>query len=163
MDTSSGDDTPFRIANTSKKTALYRRAADFSPVIEEDSFENTTGQTNNFVLQLMFNKGGNNNKFQIEAWTREKRALKSLKKLNKPSKAPNRKSERAAQIEAALRKCNLDILNKINSENSVVEIEKQMNNPFDVNKDKADPDDTTKDMKDSKSGLSSRIESPSPG
>ncbi|KAG9284779.1 hypothetical protein G9A89_003702 [Geosiphon pyriformis] len=32
VNTSSGDDTPFRIAKTSKKTAPHRRAADFSPI-----------------------------------------------------------------------------------------------------------------------------------
>ncbi|KAG9296588.1 hypothetical protein G9A89_015180 [Geosiphon pyriformis] len=98
VDTSSKDDTPFRIVNTLKRTALYRRAADFSlvmtnrlekktnkkyrhirrisvknlterfnQVIKEDLFENTTGQTDNFVLQPMFNKRGNSNKFQIKA------------------------------------------------------------------------------------------------
>ncbi|KAG9299313.1 hypothetical protein G9A89_013961 [Geosiphon pyriformis] len=90
-------------------------------------------------------------------------ASKSLKKLDKPSKVPNRNSERAAQIEAALRKCNPDILDRINSRNSVVEIEKQMNNLFDANKDKANSDNTIEDMEDSESGLSSRIESPSSG
>ncbi|KAG9305522.1 hypothetical protein G9A89_003585 [Geosiphon pyriformis] len=30
VNTSSGDDTPFRIANTLKRTAPHRRAADFS-------------------------------------------------------------------------------------------------------------------------------------
>ncbi|KAG9294452.1 hypothetical protein G9A89_001957 [Geosiphon pyriformis] len=32
VNTSSGDNTPFRIANTSKKTAPHRRATDFSPI-----------------------------------------------------------------------------------------------------------------------------------
>ncbi|KAG9297406.1 hypothetical protein G9A89_009490 [Geosiphon pyriformis] len=111
----------------------------------------------------MFNKGGNSNKFQMKAWTGEKGALKSLKKIDRPSKTPKKDSKRAAQIEAALRKCNLDILNRINSGNSVVENEEQMNNLFVANKDKADMNDTAEDMEDSELGLSSRIASPSPG
>ncbi|KAG9298704.1 hypothetical protein G9A89_012772 [Geosiphon pyriformis] len=98
VNTSSGDDTPFRIANTSKKTVPHRRAADFSlitanrleekankkyrhigrlsvkgltekfiQISEENLPETTSVQTNNFVLQPIFNKGGNSNKFQMEA------------------------------------------------------------------------------------------------
>ncbi|KAG9303757.1 hypothetical protein G9A89_018654 [Geosiphon pyriformis] len=191
VNTSSGDNTPFKIANTSKRTALHRQTADFSPitanrlekktnkkyrhigrisikgltekfnqVIKKDLFKNTIIQTNNFVLQLMFNKCENSNKFQIKAWTSKKKVSKSLKKLDKPSKATKRDSKKAAQIETALRKCNPNILNRINSGNSLLEIEKQMDNLFVANKDKTDLDNTIEDMKDSELGLFSRIESP---
>ncbi|KAG9297412.1 hypothetical protein G9A89_009496 [Geosiphon pyriformis] len=194
VNTSSEDNTPFRIANTAKKTAPHRQVADFSPttgnrleektdkkyrhigrisikgltekfnqIIEEDSSENITTQTNNFVLQPIFNKGGNSNKFQMKAWTGEKGASKSLKKMDRPSKTPKEDSKRAAQIEAALRKCNLNILDRINSGNSVAENEEQMNNLFVANKDKANMNNTAEDMEDSELGLSSRIASPSPG
>ncbi|KAG9302203.1 hypothetical protein G9A89_020637 [Geosiphon pyriformis] len=101
----------------------------------------------------MFNKEGNSNKFQIEAWTDEKEASKSLKKLNKPSKLLIEEIERAAQIEAALRKYNPEILDMINKEKSVEKTNKQMDNLFDINKDIADLEETTKDIKDSKSDI----------
>ncbi|KAG9306118.1 hypothetical protein G9A89_016022 [Geosiphon pyriformis] len=161
VNTSSEDNTPFKIANTSKRTAPHRQAVDFSStmanrlekktnkkyrhigrisvkdltkrfnqVIKEDSPKNIILQTDNFVLQPMFNKGKNSNKFQIETGTSKKGASKSLKKMDRPSKATKRNSERAVQIEAALRKYNPDILNRINNGNSVMEIEKQRDNSF---------------------------------
>ncbi|KAG9292553.1 hypothetical protein G9A89_006924 [Geosiphon pyriformis] len=194
VNTSSGDDMPFRIANTLKKTALYKKVADFSPITanrlekkankkyrhigrisvkeltekfnqitEENSPETTSVQINNFVLQPMFNKCENSNKFQMEAWTSEKGASKSLKKIDKPSKVPKKNRKRAAQIEAALRKCNPDILDRINRGNSVIENEKQMNNPFNTNRNKPNIDDVTEDIKDSELSLSSRMASPSSG
>ncbi|KAG9302220.1 hypothetical protein G9A89_020654 [Geosiphon pyriformis] len=98
----------------------------------------------------------------MEAWTSEKGALKSLKKMDKPPKTTKGDSERATQIEAALRKYNPNILNRINSENSVVEIEKQRDNPFVTNEDEADLDDKAEDMEDSELAMSSRIRSPNP-
>ncbi|KAG9284785.1 hypothetical protein G9A89_003708 [Geosiphon pyriformis] len=83
--------------------------------------------------------------------------------MNKPLKAPKRDRKRAAQIEAALKKCNPNILDKINNGNSVLETKKQMDNPFVANKDKTDLDDNTEDMEDSELGLSSRMASPSSG
>ncbi|KAG9290712.1 hypothetical protein G9A89_011675 [Geosiphon pyriformis] len=194
VNTSSGDDTPFKIANTLKRTAPHRRAADFFLIIanrleekankkyrhigrlsvkgltekftqisEEDLSKTTSVRTDNFVLQPMFNKGGNNNKFQIKAWTGKKRVSKSLKKMDGPSKAPKKDRDRAAQIEAALRKCNPNILDRINRGKSVLETKKQMDNPFDTNRDKPNADDVAEDMEDSESSLSSRMASPSPG
>ncbi|KAG9294823.1 hypothetical protein G9A89_008515 [Geosiphon pyriformis] len=110
----------------------------------------------------MFNKEENSNKFQIEAWTNKKRASKSLKKMDEPFKAPKEDRDRAAQIEAVLKKCNPDILDRINRGNFALENEKQMDNPFDVNKDKPNADDVTEDMKDSESSLSSKMASLSP-
>ncbi|KAG9304228.1 hypothetical protein G9A89_019790 [Geosiphon pyriformis] len=194
VNTSSGDDTPFRIAKTSKRTAPHRRAADFSPITanrleekankkyrhigglsikgltekftqisKENLPETTSVQTDTFVLQPMFNKGGNNNKFQMEAWTSEKGASKSLRKMDRPSKMPKEDKNRAAQIEAALRKCNPDILDRINRGKSALKNEKQMNNPFNANKDEPNAEDVAEDMEESELSLLSRMASPSPG
>ncbi|KAG9288439.1 hypothetical protein G9A89_015645 [Geosiphon pyriformis] len=111
----------------------------------------------------MFNKGGNSNKFQMKAWTDEKEASKSLRKINGPFKAPKEDRDRAAQIEAALKKCNPDILDRINRGKSALENEKQMDNPFDTNRDKPNADNITKDIEDSESSLSSRMASPNSG
>ncbi|KAG9294451.1 hypothetical protein G9A89_001956 [Geosiphon pyriformis] len=81
--------------------------------------------------------------------------------MDGPSKVP--KEDRAAQIKAALRKCNSDILDRINRGKSVLENEKQMDNLFDANRDKPNADDVAEDMEDSESSLSSRMASPSPG
>ncbi|KAG9299077.1 hypothetical protein G9A89_020390 [Geosiphon pyriformis] len=110
----------------------------------------------------MFNKGENSNKFQMEAWTGEKKASKSLKKVDKPSKTPKKDKERAAQIEAALRKCNSDILDRINRGNFATENDEHMDNPFDTNKDKPNLDDAAENIEDSESSLLSRMASPSP-
>ncbi|KAG9288330.1 hypothetical protein G9A89_021361 [Geosiphon pyriformis] len=85
-----------------------------------------------------------------------------MPQLDGPSKVPKEDRDRAAQIEAALRKCNPDILNRINRRKSALENEKQMSNPFDANKDEPNAEDVTEDMKDSELSLSSRIASPSP-
>ncbi|KAG9303081.1 hypothetical protein G9A89_005039 [Geosiphon pyriformis] len=193
VNTSSGDNTPFRIAKTSKRTASHRKAADFSlitanrleekankkyrhigglsvkgltekftQISEKNLPETTSVRTDTFVLQPMFNKGGNSNKFQIEAWTGEKEASKSLKKMDGTSKVPKEDRNRAAQIEAALKKCNPDILDRINRGKSALENEKQMDNSFDANKDKPNAEDVTEDMEESESSLSSRMASPSP-
>ncbi|KAG9290705.1 hypothetical protein G9A89_011668 [Geosiphon pyriformis] len=194
VNTSSGDNTLFRIAKTSKRTAPHRRAADFSPITankleekankkyrhigelsikglsekftqisEENLPETTSVQTDTFVLQPMFNKGGNSNKFQMEAWTGEKKASKSLRKMDGTSKVPKEDRNRAAQIEAALRKCNPDILDRINKGKSALENEKQTDNPFDANRDKPNAEDVAEDIEESESSLSSRMASPSPG
>ncbi|KAG9297400.1 hypothetical protein G9A89_009484 [Geosiphon pyriformis] len=110
----------------------------------------------------MFNKEGNSNKFQMKAWTGEKGASKSLRKIDEPSKVPKKDRNKAVQIEAALRKCNPDILDRINRGNSALENEKQMDNPFDTNRDKPNADDVTENMEDSESSLSSRMASSSP-
>ncbi|KAG9298272.1 hypothetical protein G9A89_002760 [Geosiphon pyriformis] len=99
----------------------------------------------------------------MEAWTGKKEASKSLKKIDKPSKTPKKDRERAAQIEAALRKYNSNILNRINRKNSVIKNKEHMDNPFDINKDKPNLNDTTKDMEDSESSLLSRMASSSSG
>ncbi|KAG9299775.1 hypothetical protein G9A89_013135 [Geosiphon pyriformis] len=91
----------------------------------------------------------------MKAWTSKKKASKSLKKIDKYPKAPKGNSERAVQIEAALRKYNSDILDKINSG-------KQIDNLFVTNKDKANLDDKLEDMEDAKLGLSSRMASLNP-
>ncbi|KAG9306112.1 hypothetical protein G9A89_016016 [Geosiphon pyriformis] len=83
--------------------------------------------------------------------------------MDKPSKTLKKDRKRAAQIEAALRKCNPDILDKINRKNSAIENIEQMNNPFDTNRDKPNMDDAAEDMENSESSLSSRMASPSPG
>ncbi|KAG9284511.1 hypothetical protein G9A89_014115 [Geosiphon pyriformis] len=194
VNTSSGDNTPFRIAKTLKKTAPHRRAADFSLIIanrleekankkyrhigglsvkgltekftqisEENLPETTSVRTDTFVLQPMFNKEENSNKFQIKAWTGEKGVSKSLKKMDGPFKVPKEDRNKAAQIEAALRKCNPNILDRINRGKFALENEKQMNNPFDANRDKSNAEDVIEDMEESESSLSSRMASPSPG
>ncbi|KAG9284778.1 hypothetical protein G9A89_003701 [Geosiphon pyriformis] len=111
----------------------------------------------------MFNKGGNSNKFQMEAWTGEKGASKSLRKMDGPFKVLKEDRNRAAQIEAALRKCNPDILDRINRGKSALENEKQIDNPFDANRDKPNAEDVIEDMEESESSLSSRMASPSLG
>ncbi|KAG9305523.1 hypothetical protein G9A89_003586 [Geosiphon pyriformis] len=107
----------------------------------------------------MFNKRGNSNKFQMEAWTDEKGASKSLKKMDGSFKVPKEDRNRAAQIETALRKCNPDILDR---RKSALENEKQMDNSFDTNRDKPNANNVTEDMEDSELSLSSRMASPSP-
>ncbi|KAG9288334.1 hypothetical protein G9A89_021365 [Geosiphon pyriformis] len=82
--------------------------------------------------------------------------------MNKPSKTPKKDREKAAQIEAALRKCNPDILDRINRRSSAIENNEQMDNPFDTNRDKPNVDDTADDIKNSEFSLSSRMASPSP-
>ncbi|KAG9284504.1 hypothetical protein G9A89_014108 [Geosiphon pyriformis] len=99
----------------------------------------------------------------MEAWTGEKRASKSLKKLDRPSKLPSKEVKKAAQIEAALRKCNPEILDKINKRKSVEKFDEQMDNLFETNKDIVNLEETAKNMEDSKSSLSSRMPSPSLG
>ncbi|KAG9301589.1 hypothetical protein G9A89_016659 [Geosiphon pyriformis] len=194
VDTSSGDDTLFRIAKTSKRTAPHRKAADFSPITanrleekankkyrhirglsvkgltekftqisEENLSETTSVRTDTFVLQPMFNKGRNSNKFQMEAWTGKKGVSKSLRKMDGTSKGPKEDKNRAAQIEAALKKCNPDILDRINRGKSALENEKQMDNSFDANRDKPNAEDVAEDIEESESSLSSRMASPSPG
>ncbi|KAG9292550.1 hypothetical protein G9A89_006921 [Geosiphon pyriformis] len=193
VNTSSGDNTPFKIANTSKRTVLYRRAADFSlitanrleekanekyrhikrlsvkgliekftQISKKDLPETTSVQTDNFVLQPMFNKGRNSNKFQMKAWTGKKEASKFLKKIDEPSKVPKEDRDRATQIEAALRKCNSDILDRINRENSALENKEQIDNLFNANRDKPNADDIAEDIKDFESSLSSKMASLSP-
>ncbi|KAG9299768.1 hypothetical protein G9A89_013128 [Geosiphon pyriformis] len=99
---------------------------------------------------------------RIEASTGEKRASKSLKKLDRPSKLLNKEVVRTAQIEAALRKCDPEILGKINKEKSVEKFDEQMDNLFETNKDIANLKGIAEDMEDSELGLLSRITSPSP-
>ncbi|KAG9297669.1 hypothetical protein G9A89_011184 [Geosiphon pyriformis] len=130
VNTSSGDNTPFKIANISKKTALHRRAADFSPI------------TANKLKEKI------NKKYRHI----ERISIKVLKEDR----------ERAAQIEAALRKCNLNILDRINRENSAIENKKQMDNPFDTNRNKSNVNDTAEDIEDSELSLLSRMVSLSP-
>ncbi|KAG9292574.1 hypothetical protein G9A89_006945 [Geosiphon pyriformis] len=125
----------------------------FNQVIKEDSFRNTTFQTNNFVLQPMFTKSGNSNKFQIEAEISKKKTSKFLKKMDRPPKATK---------EDTLKKYNPDILDKINNKNSVVEIVKQKDNTFVINQNETNLDDNTEDIKNSELGLLNRIRSPSP-
>ncbi|KAG9298703.1 hypothetical protein G9A89_012771 [Geosiphon pyriformis] len=83
--------------------------------------------------------------------------------MNGPSKMPKEDRNRAAQIEAALRKCNPDILDRINRGNSALENKEQIDNPFDANRDKLNADDVTEDIENSESSLSSRMASSSPG
>ncbi|KAG9301533.1 hypothetical protein G9A89_008385 [Geosiphon pyriformis] len=166
VNTSSRNNTPFRIANTSKRTAPYQRAADFSPltgnrlekkpnkkyrhlgkisvkdltkrfnqVIKEELTDKTTNQTNNF----------------------------SLKKLDRPSKLPSEEVKRVVQIETALRKCNPEILDKINKGKSAEKFDEQIDNPFKTNKVIANLEGTAENMEDSELGLSSRMPSPSLG
>ncbi|KAG9289237.1 hypothetical protein G9A89_022547 [Geosiphon pyriformis] len=108
----------------------------------------------------MFNKGENSNKFQIEAWIGENKASKSQKKLDKPLKLSIKDVERAVQIETTLRKCNSEILDKINKRKSVEKFDEQIDNLFEINKDKADLERTVKDMEDSELSLLSRMSSP---
>ncbi|KAG9294835.1 hypothetical protein G9A89_008527 [Geosiphon pyriformis] len=82
--------------------------------------------------------------------------------MNKPFKVPKEDREKAAQIKAALKKCNPDILDRINKENSAIENEEQIDNSFDTNRNKPIVDDVTKDMEDSELSLLSRMVSPSP-
>ncbi|KAG9298713.1 hypothetical protein G9A89_012781 [Geosiphon pyriformis] len=83
--------------------------------------------------------------------------------MNGPSKMPKEDRNRAAQIKAALKKCNPDILDRINKGNSALENEEQIDNPFDANRDKPNADDVTEDIENSESSLSSRMASSSPG
>ncbi|KAG9297413.1 hypothetical protein G9A89_009497 [Geosiphon pyriformis] len=80
-----------------------------------------------------------------------------------PSKLSIEDAKKAAQIEAALKKCNFEILDKINKEKFAEKFDKQIDNLFETNKNMADSEETTEDMKNSESGLSSRVPSPSPG
>ncbi|KAG9300840.1 hypothetical protein G9A89_004470 [Geosiphon pyriformis] len=90
-------------------------------------------------------------------------ASKSLKKLDTLSKLSSKEVERAVQIEAALRKCNFEILDKINKGKSAEKFDEQMDNPFETNKDIANLKRTAKDIEDSELGLLSRMPNPSPG
>ncbi|KAG9297679.1 hypothetical protein G9A89_011194 [Geosiphon pyriformis] len=91
------------------------------------------------------------------------RASKSLKKLNRLSKLPNKEVKKAVQIETALKKCNPEILNKINKKKSVEKFDKQIDNLFKTNKAIADLEETVEDIENSELGLLSRMPSPSLG
>ncbi|KAG9284309.1 hypothetical protein G9A89_007464 [Geosiphon pyriformis] len=170
VNTSNGDNTPFRIANTTKRTAPHQRAADFSPItgnrlekkpnkkyryLEKISVKGLTKKFNQVFEEKLTDKTADQ--------TNNFGASKSLKKLDKPFKLLIEDVERAAQIEAALRKCNPKILDMINKGKSVEKTDEQMDNLFETNKDIANLEDTAEDMKDSKSSLSSRMPSSSLG
>ncbi|KAG9289397.1 hypothetical protein G9A89_007958 [Geosiphon pyriformis] len=90
-------------------------------------------------------------------------ASKYLKKLNRLSKLLIEDVERAAQIEAALKKYNPEILDIINKGKFVKKTDKQMDNLFETNKDIANLKRTAENMEDSESDVSSRMLSPSLG
>ncbi|KAG9300856.1 hypothetical protein G9A89_004486 [Geosiphon pyriformis] len=99
----------------------------------------------------------------MEVWTSEKGASKSLKKLDRPFKLPSEEVKRAVQIETALRKYNPEILDKINKGKFVEKFDVQIDNPFKINKNIVNLEETVEDIEDFKSGLSSRMLSPSLG
>ncbi|KAG9306125.1 hypothetical protein G9A89_016029 [Geosiphon pyriformis] len=164
VNTSSRDNTPFRIAKTSKKTAPHRRAADFSSITANKLEEKANKKYRHI--------GGLSIKRLTEKFTQISEenlpkttfgASKFLRKIDEPSKVPKEDRNRAAQIKAALRKCNPDILDRINRRKSTLENEKQMDDPFDANRDKPNAEDVAENMEESESSLSSKMASPSPG